>query len=313
MYVIKHVPEDFVVEEVSAIKPSEGSFAYFTLWKRYIATLDAMEKLAFALKLPSKEIACAGNKDKVAVTTQVCSAHNVSKDRLEKLSFVDMKISFIGYGPEPVHLGDLEGNKFRIIVRNLDNLPKISSKFRNLFGEQRFSTNNAEIGKLLVKRDFEKAALLIAKLHPGVKRIYAHLNQRDFIGALRCLPRKLLLLFVHAYQSQLWNKAAMLSNEEILPIVGFGSEVKDEVTKKILAEEKLSPRDFIIKELPEVSAEGSERNVWAEAKDLEVGELQKDEHFKGKSKVILEFFLPKGSYATEFIRQSFGGREGAGS
>jgi tRNA pseudouridine13 synthase len=305
MYVIKHIPEDFVVEEVSTIKPSSGAFTYFKLSKRDLATLEAMQKIAFALNLPLKEVSCAGNKDKKAVTEQVCSVHNVSKERVEKLSFINMTLSFIGQGPEPVHLGDLEANKFKIVIRNIDKLPKISSKFKNLFGEQRFSTNNAEIGKLLVKREFEKAALLIAKLHPGVKRIYSHLNQRDFISALRCLPRKLLLLFVHSYQSLLWNKAAMLSNDEVLPIVGFGTEVKDDVTKKILAEENLKPRDFVIRELPEISAEGSERAVWAEAKDLKVGKLQKDEHFEGKSKVTLEFLLPKGCYATEFIRQQF--------
>jgi tRNA pseudouridine13 synthase len=303
MYVIKHIPEDFVVEEVSSVKISSGAFAYFKLWKRNIATLDAMQKIAFALNLPLKEVSCAGNKDKIAITEQICSVHNVSKEHLEKLSFIDMTLSFIGYGPEPVHLGELEGNKFKIVVRNLDNRPKVSLKFKNLFGEQRFSTKNAEIGKMLVKREFEKAALLIAKLHPGVKRIYVHLNQRNFISALRCLPRKLLLLFIHAYQSLLWNKAAMLSSEEVLPIVGFGTEVNDDVTKKIIADENLKPRDFIIRELPEVSAEGSERAVWAEAKNLKVGKLQKDEHFEGKSKVTLEFFLPKGCYATEFIRQ----------
>jgi tRNA(Glu) U13 pseudouridine synthase TruD len=146
---------------------------------------------------------------------------------------------------------------------------------------------------------------LIAKSHSHIERIKPHLNQHDWIGALRCLPRKLLLLFVHAYQSYLWNKAAMLSAEKILPIVGFGTEVKDDITKQILAEEALKPSDFVIRELPEVSAEGSERAVWADAKDLKVGQLEPDEFFTGKKKVILEFFLPKGSYATEFIRQKF--------
>jgi len=305
MYVLKHIPEDFIVEEISSVKLSSGSFAYFKLWKRNITTLEAMQKIAFALKLPLNEVSCAGNKDKIAITEQVCSVHNVSKERLEKLSFQNMKLMFLGTGPEPVHLGQLEGNNFRIIVRNLDKLPKISSKFRNLFGEQRFSTENAEIGRLIVKRDFEKAALLIARAHSDVKRINAHLSQRDFVGALRCLPRKLLLLFVHAYQSLLWNKAAMLSNENILPIVGFGSQIEDSTTQTILKEENLKPSDFVIRELPEVSAEGGERAVWVEAKDLKIGALEPDEYFPGKNKVLLEFFLPKGCYATEFIRQSF--------
>jgi len=305
-YVIKHIPEDFVVEEVSIVKPkASGSFVYFSVWKKGLTTLQAMQQIARALRIPLKEISCAGNKDKQAVTTQACSVHRVSGKQIEKLSFSSMKLTVLGYGDEPIHLGDLEGNKFRIIVRNLVKVPEISSKFRNLFGEQRFSTKNAEIGKCIVKRDFENAALLIAKTHSGYARITVHLNQRNWIGALRCLPRKLLLLFVHAYQSLLWNRAAMLSDEKILPIVGFGTEVVDGVTKKILAEEQLKPSDFVIRELPEVSAEGSERAVWVDAKGMEVGELEPDEFFPGKHEVMLEFFLPKGSYATEFIRQQF--------
>ncbi len=306
MYVIKHIPEDFFVEEVSIVKSkASGSFVYFKLWKKDVSTLDALHYIAHDLHIPAKDIACAGNKDKKAVTEQICSART-TKNGLESLSYQKMKLTFLGYGDEPVHLGGLEGNKFKIVVRNLDNLPKISPKFRNLFGEQRFSTKNVEIGRFIVKRDFEKAALLIAKVNAHVEKIKPHLTQRDWIGALRCLPRKLLLLFVHAYQSFLWNKAAMLSGAEILPVVGFGTEVTDAVTKQILAEEALKPSDFVIRELPEVSAEGSERSAWAEAKELKVGNLEDDEFFSDKKKVMLEFFLPKGSYATEFIRQCFG-------
>ncbi len=303
MYVIKHIPEDFVVEEFSAVKPKQsGSFVYFKLWKKDVSTLDAVHYIAHDLHIPEKDVSCAGNKDKKAVTEQVCSAR-ATKEGIERLSYQKIKLTFLGYGDEPVHLGELEGNKFKIVVRNLDILPEISSKFRNLFGEQRFSTNNVEIGRFIVKREFEKAALLIAKMHSHIEKIKPHLNQRDWVGALRCLPRKLLLLFVHAYQSHLWNKAAMLSSAEVLPIVGFGTEVNDEITTEILAEENLKPSNFVIRELPEVSAEGSERSVWVEAKDLKVGKLEDDEFFPGKKKAVLEFFLPRGSYATEFIRQ----------
>ena len=304
MYVIKHVPEDFIVTEISAVKPnSSGKFLYFRLWKKGLGTLEALERLGHALRC--KHLSCAGNKDKRAVTEQVCSVPTRFKEKLEKLSFPGMRIELLGYGDEPVHLGELEGNKFKIIIRDIDSLPEISPRFRNLFGEQRFSTENAEIGRLIVKRDFEKAALLIAKQHSETGRIKTHIDQRDWIGALRCLPRKLLILFVHAYQSLLWNRAALLSDADILPIVGFGSEIQDDTTKKILEDENLKPSDFVIRELPEVSAEGAERAVWAEAKDLKIGELEDDEFFSGKKKVVLEFVLPKGSYATEFIRQQF--------
>jgi tRNA pseudouridine13 synthase len=306
MYVIKHVPEDFFVSEVSTVRAlSSGKYSYFVLLKRNVTTLEALRRLAVALRVSFGGLSCAGNKDKKAVTGQVCSVYGGSKDRLESLNLKDINCRFLGFGDEPVHLGQLEGNAFKIVVRNIDSIPEISTKFRNLFGEQRFSVNNAHIGRHIVKREFEPAVKLISGLHPEiVAKMKLHVDKRDFVGALRCLPRKLLLLFVHAYQSLLWNKIALASSAEILPIIGFGTEVDDSM-RGILAEERLKPSDFVIRELPEASAEGSERKVWAEAKDLKVGSLENDEFFVGKKKVTLEFFLPKGSYATEFIRQSF--------
>jgi tRNA pseudouridine13 synthase len=216
----------------------------------------------------------------------------------------DISVKSIGFGDEPVHIGQLAGNKFKIIIRNLDKMPGFSPRFRNLFGEQRFSTKNADIGKHIVKREFEQAARTIAELFPKIQKVQDCIAKSDWVGALRSIPRKLLLLFVHSYQSFLWNKAALISKAENLPIVGFGSAIHDDVTKEIMREEGITPRDFVIKQLPEATAEGSERSVWAEAQDFKVGVLEDDEFFPGKKKVTVEFFLSKGSYATEFIRQS---------
>ncbi len=304
MYVIKHVPEDFAVTEVSTVNmKNTGRFLYFRLLKRDYNTLDALNRVAAGLRVSPSALSCAGNKDKIAVTAQTCSVKGVSKQALENLQLKDISVSFLGFGDEPVHLGDLEGNQFRIIVRNLDSLPNMVPRFRNLFGEQRFSEKNADIGCAIVKRDFERAARLISDIDPSIQSYFA---RNDWIGALRRIPRKVLILFVHAYQSYLWNRAAMVSDAQVLPVVGFGTVVVDEVTQRVLGEEGVSPSDFVVRELPEVSAEGSERSVWVEAKDLKVGELEPDEFFEGKKKVALDFFLPKGSYATEFIRQSFG-------
>ncbi len=300
MCVIKHLSEDFMVYEVSTVKTgSSGKFLYFRLLKQDVSSIEALRRLSVVWHVPFGSLSCAGIKDKKAVSEQICSVYGVARERIEQTVLQNIKIIFLGYGDEPVHLGQLEGNKFRIVVRNLDNLPKIVPKFRNLFGNQRFSVSNADIGRHIVRREFKEAASLIIGLYPKIQ-----LQGSDYVGALRRLPRRLLLFFIHAYQSLLWNKAAMLSNADVLPIVGFGTEVNDDVTRQILADEKLKPSDFVIRELPEVSAEGSERAVWVEVKDLKVGSLEPDECFPGKNKVQLEFFLPKGCYATEFIRQA---------
>ncbi|MBW2969652.1 tRNA pseudouridine(13) synthase TruD [Candidatus Woesearchaeota archaeon] len=298
MYTIKQEPEDFQVTEKSTVRTkSSGKYIYFRLWKKDLTTMEALKRLATAWRVPAGALSYAGNKDRKAITEQTCGAYGITKEKLENTQLQDIKLTFLGYGDEPVHLGQLEGNQFRITVRNAEK-KEIKRKFRNLFGEQRFSTNNAEIGKHIVKREFEQAVKKIVESNPqAAAKIRTHTDKKDWIGALRCIPRKLLLLYIHAYQSQLWNKAAMRTDKEELPIIGFGTEEIDETTQKILNEEKLKLSDFIIRELPEASTEGATRKVWAEAKQLKITEED--------GKIILEFFLPKGSYATEFIRQAF--------
>ncbi|MBN2454488.1 tRNA pseudouridine(13) synthase TruD, partial [Candidatus Woesearchaeota archaeon] len=225
-----------------------------------------------------------------------------------------------GKGTEPLYLGCHEGNDFKITVRNLseadlaifkkncDEFRANHFRFTNYFDSQRFSSNNAEVGKLLLKKDFRKAAELIS----GYPEIASHLEgqKNDYVGALKELPKKTLMLYVHSYQSLLWNRMAeKLSGREImLPLIGFGTEINDEsiakMAEEVLKEEGITQRDFIIRQLP-VSAEGSERSLSAAAKDFKASEAGEDELNKGMSKIILSFSLQKGSYATIVVKNLF--------
>lgn len=304
MHILKHIPADFIVDEVSTVSPSSvGNYLYFLLWKKDLTTFHALKLVASSLHLPLKAIGFAGNKDRRAVTTQVCSVKNFSKDKLD-VDIENISLTFLGFGSWPVFVGALKGNNFKITVRNIESLPEINSRFRNLFGEQRFSSRNAEVGRFIIKKDFESAAKLLAEISPNLINDDL-LERKQWISAIRSFPRQQLLLFLHAYQSLLWNRAALKSDKKVLPIVGFGTEDLDSVTKEVLAEENLSLSDFVIREIPELSLEGTSRRVFAEAENLNVSELQDDEFFPGKKKAVLSFFLSKGSYATEFIRQLF--------
>jgi len=312
MYKIKQIPEDFIVKEISSIKPSKGEFALFLLKKKNFTTVRALEKIGKAIHKPLKDFGFAGNKDRAAVTEQVCSVKSASKESLEKLKIADIEIEYIGQNEKPASLGELEGNYFEIVVRNIDNLPEMNKRFVNLFGEQRFSRNNAEIGKAILKKDFKKAVEIVLGGTGDVEeraRKFLESNQTNHVGALRQVPKPILKLYVHSYQSFLWNKIALKDSKETkdnisVPLIGFGTEEMPD----ILQEEGINPRDFIIKELPDLSSEGSERNLYAEAEDLKTGNLEDDELNSGKKKILLKFRLGKGSYATEFIRQSFEAR-----
>lgn len=306
MYKIKQLSEDFIVNEVTNVKLLDsGKYIYFWLDKLNLSTLESIQLIARKLNMNNKFFGFAGNKDKNAFTRQLCSVKNINKDNLQKLNIKNIKITFAGFGNKPISLGDLKGNDFEIIVRNLDKKPEIKSRFINFFGEQRFSTKNVEIGRAIIKRDFKTAIELINnnKIAEFLKD-----NKNNFTSALKLVPIKLLLLYVHAYQSSFWNKLAEKyrnSKENMsLPIIGFGTEVTKDV-KQLLEEENISTRDFIIKEIPELSIEGSERNLFTEASDLKLGNLEDDELNSEKKKIKIKFFLPKGCYATEFIRQNF--------
>ncbi|MFH0701777.1 MAG: tRNA pseudouridine(13) synthase TruD, partial [Candidatus Woesearchaeota archaeon] len=74
MYLLKQIPEDFVVKEISNVAVSNsGKYIYFKLSKREENTLDAIKKLSQALHLPEKNFGVAGNKDRNAITEQICS------------------------------------------------------------------------------------------------------------------------------------------------------------------------------------------------------------------------------------------------
>jgi len=336
MYKIKQQPSDFIVKEISNIKVSDkGKYTYFKLYKEKWNTLDAVKKISQILNLPGKDLGFAGNKDKTAVTEQFCSIRgNISKERLEKIDINRIKLTFLGYGDEPITLGRLAGNEFIIVVRNLEKYSQKHPKtilLPNYFDEQRFGTNNVEIGRALIKKDFRKAVELINN-----ERSNEHLNKakNDFIGALKKMPIRLLKFYINAYQSYLWNltlsgylekngKATkkikyslgefVFAKEIIkklkIPLVGFDDKIIKPELKKIIKEimekEEINFNDFIIKQMPELSQEGESRNAFFEASNLNIKKLEKDELNSGKKKIAVSFTLPKGSYATIVIKYLF--------
>lgn len=306
MYQIKQNYEDFQVEEIPDYQLNQGPYLYFWLEKKGLNTLEAVKLIAHKLNLNQKNFGYAGNKDRRAVTKQVCSAYNLKKEQLENLKLNKIKIKFIGSGNKPISLGDLKGNKFIITVRNLTEKQVKSlrpvKKILNLFDEQRFSTNNIEIGRSIVKGNFKQAANLLMENNLVKNKIKTHLHNKpnDYVNAIKLVDKKLLMLFIHAYQSYIWNESVkkIKTKPKTLPIVGFGTESINPTIKEILKKEKITSRDFIIKQIPDLSAEGIERNVYAQVKNLKILE-------KSKDKVTVSFQLPKGSYATIVIKTLF--------
>lgn len=292
MYKIKEKPEDFIVKEKSNVEIKEnGNYTYFLLKKTNYNTSNALDKIATALYIPLKKFGYAGNKDKKAITEQLCSVKDVSPEKIDKIVLTDIEIKTVGKSNEPICLGCLEGNFFEIVVYS-DKEPIKTSRFVNYFGPQRFGINNVEIGKAIVHKDFKKLNEL--------------LDCEDGITFLSSDNKKISRIYVHAYQSYIWNecvKRLIGKDVDKVPIIGFGTEFDNDevkiVCKEVMKDENITKRDFIIRQIPELSSEGDVRNVYCDVKDLEIKKLE-------ENKYLINFFLPKGCYATVFIDQLFG-------
>jgi len=297
MYRIKQIPQDFVVKEQNKLEFADnGRYSYFLLKKVDYSTVKAIGVISHKLKIRPKFINFAGTKDKVACTEQYIS---ISLGPRKDYDFGDIQLEYLGRGNERLNLGNLEGNHFEITVRGIDQKPEPKSRVLNLFDDQRFGIkgNNHIIGKHIIKKEFKEAAEMIPLDVKG----------NDYVGALRTIHKKILLIYVHAFQSYLWNEMAKEIESEEIPILGVGTELEGEIGRayeRLMEREGITQRDFLIRQMPELTSEGDMRKRFIEVENLKIGELEDDELQKGK-KCLITFDLTKGAYATNVIKSLF--------
>lgn len=321
MMQIKTMPEDFIVEEMNTLHfDNKGAYSYYKLKKLNIDHNTALQIIADAFKINRKYINVAGVKDKHAITTQCLS---ISQGPKKNLKTENIELTFLGTGKERIILGMLEGNKFTITVKNITreemkNFEKNKADLRipNYYDDQRFGMHkdNATIGKLFLKRQWKEASNLLKDREISMKR-HLQAHPTDFIGALRTIPKQQLRMYIHAYQSNLWNETVKnvmkgvmkekikLKNEKI-PLVGFEIDCKNKKTRqkieRIMEQEGIRERDFIIREIPELSSSGGERMLFMNVADFSYKKINVET-------MLMHFTLKKGSYATIVIKSLFAG------
>ena len=184
--------EDFVVEEITSdrkilaleernipytsdekcefiLDGKRLKFVNFVVQKYNLGTMDVANIIASSLKISRHFVTYAGLKDKRAITTQMMSVPSGASKSLSLIQHSKISIRDPQYTRHPIHIGDLWGNRFTILLKNietdydtalrtLDVLEK--QPILNYFGVQRFGVtrpNSHLIGKAAIKRDFETA------------------------------------------------------------------------------------------------------------------------------------------------------------
>lgn len=268
---LKVTPEDFVVDEVSAPPEPDprGRYTAATLRVREWETNRLVRQLAKSLHISRRRIGFAGTKDKRAVTSQRFTFEGVPPETLRGLHIKDIEVLDAFTTARPLEIGDLVGNRFRIVVRDLTAADSEARErvdattvqlqgyggFPNFFGVQRFGSVRPVthlVGKAIVRGEFREAVeTYVANPIPGEdpesfevraalaetgdvkealhtyprsytfeKALLSHLavQPNDYVGALRVLPLNLLIMFVHAYQSFLYNRILSQRMRRGLPL-----------------------------------------------------------------------------------------------
>lgn len=175
---IRQQPADFQVSEVAAYTPSgEGEHLMFYLEKEGLTTRAVFEFIRDRLHISEASIGVAGLKDKWAVTRQWLSVPAQHAGRLEGFAELPgVRILEQGLHPNKLRIGHLRGNRFKILIRNLEGadalgiarhvFERLSQQgVPNYYGPQRFG-----IGGLNAVKGYELATK--GKIHsaPWLKK-----------------------------------------------------------------------------------------------------------------------------------------------
>ena len=251
---LKQLPDDFKVEEINELSISKEKKGYkaYLLEKRGIETFSLLSYLSRKNNIPVREFVIAGLKDRHAITRQYFTIP--LKYNIGTLHEKDFDITLLGYTDKGIKLGDLEGNKFDIIVRDIKKgeLQGIIQKAKsieqigvpNYFDSQRFGSviGNEFIARHLIKKDYEKAVKIYltsyTKFESGKIKNEKRLILQNWgnFRKLKIKNRSLAVVVDEYRKSNKWIEAykKIPSNIREIVISAYQSYLWNECVKRVL-------------------------------------------------------------------------------
>jgi len=338
-FYFKQSVNDFIVTEVPLYEFSgEGEHLVLKVRKKNVTTWQMLDIFAKTLGIKSREIGYAGLKDKNAMTIQHISINKKYEERLKDFESKDIKILETTYHKNKIKIGHLKGNKFFIRLKKTNPLSatKIDEAIKaiktygipNFFGFQRFgiTQENYNRGKEIVEgklkiRDRKEKKFLIGSYQSymfnswlskrleiskiiescSIKELQSYFKlDKNIITAIKNQPHRFKLLqgdLMHHYPhgrvfelSNMEEDSKRFVEKDVVP-TGILSGSRVSQSKDLAFEYE---KDFLDEQIP---LNGTRKFAWIFPKEIETNYREKDFWYE------LNFYLPKGSYATVLIEE----------
>ena len=298
---LKLLNEDFIVTELPLQLPcGEGEHIWLDIEKNGANTAFVAQQLAEAAGVREMDVGYAGLKDRYAITRQWFSIYlPTGKEKgetpdLTELQHPEFKVLGQSRHLKKLRRGDLQGNRFRIVLRDVTgdrdaieaNLKAVASQGApNYFGAQRFGHDggNVDQGRAMLARE-------IRVRNPKKKGIY--------LSAVRSFVfNEVLALRI---QQGLWGKALPgdvmdEAGRPTGPLWGRGRVTTTDEAQAL--ENGVAERHATLCDgMEHAGLDQERRSLVASPVDLSWEWPQADQ-------LVLTFSLPAGTYATSVLKE----------
>ncbi|XP_042802227.1 pseudouridylate synthase 7 homolog-like protein isoform X2 [Panthera leo] len=208
-------------------------YTAFTLRKENLEMFEAVGFLAMKLGVIPSDFSYAGLKDKKAVTYQAMVVRKVTPERLKniekEIEKKRMNVFNIRSIDDSLRLGQLKGNHFDIVIRNLKNQINDSANLKDRILEAIENVKVEAVKLFLTPEDLDdpvnraKKYFLQTEDAKGTLSLMPEFKVREralleslhrfgmteegCIQAWFSFPHSMRIFYVHAYSSKIWNEA----------------------------------------------------------------------------------------------------------
>ncbi len=263
-----------------------------------------------------------GNHFKIVVRDIEKSDIELAKTNIEKLNKQGVLNFFdeqrFGYANNSHIVGKyvLQNQIEKAVYEIMSSLPSNSqSELLSSFND--FITKNWQAIKEQNIEIIDQALEVTPRYLENEANILNHLkkHKNDFPGAFRTIHKKLRTLFVNAYQSYIFNesiielnKKDLLNDHKQLELINKDTQFDKAIhslVQFILQKDNLTQDSFKLPHMPELKIRPASRETKIFPKNIKLNKQEKDDIFENKLKVLVEFDLGSGEYATNVVKQIF--------